>query len=93
MGNVRYLSGNRTGMGEGSLFLNGTSLTLQSGTALGDAYGAGFLDRGSIPLVSTRRIKAEHGYRGGFFYCLFYKNGFALMHRKEGRLHPFFCVF
>ena len=53
MGNVRYLSGNRTGMGEGSLFLNDTSLTLQSGTALGDAYGAGFLDRGSIPLVST----------------------------------------
>lgn len=58
MGNVRYLSGNRTGMGEGSLFLNGTSLTLQSGTALGDAYGAGFLDRGfDSPRLHQNRIR------------------------------------
>ena len=45
-------------MGEGSLFLNGTSPTSQSGTALGEACGTGFLDRGSIPLVSTRNSEA-----------------------------------
>lgn len=63
-------------MGGASLFLNDTPLTSLSGTALGDAYGADFLDRGSIPLVSTRENGQVSVWRSAFIYDWGYPEGY-----------------
>ena len=54
---VQLPSSPPTGIGKGSLFLYNTLLKIKTGTALGEVYGAGLLDRGSTPLVSTNRYR------------------------------------